>query len=197
MEALLAVAMLMVSALVMSSIYQTALTSQALSRDYLIAQNLATEAMEAVKIVRSTNLMLNPTNSSCWLMRDPLVDVCPDVGFPANRALSENSYATVWVDKEYWKLDHRTGHLSLENSSDATNNSFKLEPQIIDQVFTGYVHNPNYTSSAFYRSLKLVDIWSAGGDELSAFFEVTVQWKRGQKVHTIKRPFTIFNFEGF
>ncbi len=181
MEALLAIAVLVVASLVMTTVFQTAVMSQALSRDYLIAQNLATEAIEVVKAVRNTNWLKYPTAPQCWLTRPELN--CDPLDGEAN-AVEPKNYKFITDFNSSIKFDDINGELNLgDNTLDTT-----YELVIVDGLYR-HVEAPE-NGSGFYRSIEFTQV-----SAVSATFEVKVQWMQGKKVYSIVRPVTIYNFE--
>jgi hypothetical protein len=70
-EALVAVTTLLIATVVVTGIIKSSLEATSLSRSYLIAQNLATEAIEGVKSFRDTNWLKAPTaHPECWMVLD-------------------------------------------------------------------------------------------------------------------------------
>lgn len=176
-EALLAIAMLSIGSLVLASIVQNAVRTTVLSRNYLIAQNLATEGIEAIKSVRDTNWLLQPDDPECWLEMEPDSggDVCPNV-------MTEGNYRPREAGGKWFVDNGVMGDLNLEDGNDS-------EYQL-------YVDNGRYSynvigdSTIFYRGVSVV---SLVGTE-SAVFEIVVEWKEGQKVRSLKRELLLYNF---
>lgn len=180
MEALLAIAMLAIGSLVLASIIQNAVRTSALSKNYLIAQNLATEGMEAIKSVRDTNWLLQPDDSQCWLEMIPNSggDICPNV-------MQESLNYRPQEEDGKWYMSGGMGYLNLEDGI------------IDDDVYKLYVDEGRYTYTTspgeptiFYRAINVVSV------ELTdyAVFEVAVEWKEGQKVRSLKRKLLLYNF---
>jgi hypothetical protein len=184
-EALLAISMLALGSLVLASIIQNSVRATALSKNYLIAQNLATEGMEAIKSVRDTNWLLQPGDPDCWLEKDPDSDgdVCPDV-------MDIGSYIPMESGGK-WYMKDGTGNLDLSYSAD-------------DEEYRLYVDNGRYSYSQgsgeptiFYRGINVISVVdSAPADSVDdyAVFEVVVEWKEGQKVRSLKRELLLYNF---
>lgn len=186
-EALLAIAMLAIGSLVVASIIQSSITTTALSKNYLIAQNLATEAMEAVKSVRDTNWLLQADAPECWLELVPDSDgICGDV-------VLEGGY---YIPKEQdgkWVLDEMTGELDLGALGDDEGYRLKID------TFSGYdryVYSGAGDDSIFYRGISAVDIIDdpPDGVEDYAVLEVVVEWKEGQKIRSFTRDFILYNY---
>lgn len=175
-EALLAISMLVMGVLVMSFVIDNAISTTTLSRNYLIAQNLATEAIEAVKSVRDTNWLLQSNEPACWLELKP--DSTPGCTFKV--AQGRVYIPTAAAGK--WALSLQAGELAL--------------PGGINGVYMIKLDGNNYVqgggtgeNSIFYRSIKATDV-----TDDSATFEVKLQWMEGQKVRTILRSFILYNY---
>ncbi|MFH1533845.1 MAG: hypothetical protein ABID64_02845 [Nitrospirota bacterium] len=176
-EALLAIAMLSIGSLVLASIIQNAVRTTALSKNYLIAQNLATEGMETIKSVRDTNWLLQADEPECWLEKEPDIggDICLDVMMEGGSYLPQENGGK-------WKMVDGTGVLNLEDGDD---------PEYQMHVEDGrYSYNVIGEPTIFYRGINVVSM--VGTDY--AVFEVVVEWKEGQKVRSLKRDLLLYNF---
>jgi len=185
-EALLAITLLVVGASILGTILMNASGSTAISKDYLIAQNLATEGVEAVKNIRDTNWLRMPNDKKCWLALDPDIN-CADNTSPTYTSYNDMSYIAGQNNKGWWSLSKGTeSGLDLSNNPDSsTNTKFRL------YINGGgkYVHDQAFTSSPFFREVRFTD-----ATELMATFNVKVQWVEGKKVRTISRDkCTIYN----
>lgn len=188
-EALLAIAMLAIGSLVVASIIQSSITTTVLSKNYLIAQNLATEAMEAVKSVRDTNWLLQADAPECWLELVPDSDgVCGDV------AVMGGYYIPKELDGK-WFLDGNGVTAILDLSDGFDDEGYRLK---ID-TFSGYdryVYSGSGDDSIFYRGINVVGIIDDPMDlvEDYAVMEVVVEWKEGQKIRSFTRDFILYNY---
>jgi len=185
-EALLAIAMLSISVVVTASIIQSALKATQLSKNYLIAQNLVTEGIEAVKGIRDTNWLQKPSDPGCWL-RIETVDSTPCI--PAKYAKDEEaiSYIANKEDNGLWRLKDASKNLDLETQTE--NEVFRLNYGLVgDSSIKTFSHHSGDASS-YYRSVKFTYI-----SPVDATFDVKVQWKEGQKVRSVVRSVTIFNY---
>lgn len=186
-EALLAIAMLSIGSLVLASIIQTSVRTTVLSRNYLIAQNLATEGLEAIKSVRDTNWLLQPGDPDCWLEMDPNsgVDICPF-------KMSDGGNYRPEEDGGKWKMTTVSGG-GLDLSGITNNSEYQL---FVNNSRYSYLHNPG-EPTIFYRGinvLSIMDIAPADDVDEYAVFEVVVEWKEGQKVRSLKRELLLYNF---
>ncbi len=191
-EALVAVASLVIATVVLSTILSNARTATSTSRDYLIAQNLITESIEAVKNVRDTNWLLYPSRRECWLV----IGDCPD-NDPAT-INAEANYLTTEINGK-WQLEYKQinnqagqpGKLDIETNAASVSGNFvlHLDPnnnRYVSSTVDG-VNNP----SRFYRS---VFVKSVDANDDKAVFEVKVEWRDGAKVRGVTRKFTIYNY---
>lgn len=223
-EALVAMATLTTGVIALSTIINNAISTLAVSRDYMIAQNLATEGIEAVKAVRDSNWLLFPTNKECWLYLDPYSAA---VKLSANQSVScsgaaspEMSYEKVsstgkvtYYGKNYapfvdgsdaWKLVNVTSGYSYgDGALDLENSSFNQEKFIILIKDLGlgkfmYISKPSGNPPADTTNSKFYrSIIFKEIDKTThtkATFEVKVQWLEGAKVRTILRESTLYNY---
>lgn len=178
-EALLSIAMLAVGALVLGSIITNAVSTTTLSKNYMIAQNLATEAIEAVKNIRNTNWLLEPDDKNCWLTLDPNSN-CGDQVAADKNYIAEK-------DGGQWLLGPGGEEdLNLDSYQEGAQKAYRLYIKGGEYVTTA----GSSIESIFYRSVKC----SSKNDNESATFDVTVQWKEGQKVRSLTRSVTLYNF---
>ncbi len=191
-EALISMATLVIASVVMSTIIQNSLSTTTMARDYMIAQNLATEAIEAVKAVRDTNVMIrppeiNPGAASCWLTMDPSTIIDPLANCVT--AVEDKNYL-VMQSLGRWRMNSAPAEDLNLNSVNVAQNSYQL---FFDKG--RYVHPANFgaagiTPSQFYRSVNFTDIAVDGS---SATIEVKVEWKNGKKIRNVIRTYTLFN----
>lgn len=188
-EALVAIAMLVISTIVMSSIIQNSLSTTTMSKDYMIAQNLATESIEVVKVIRDSNLLIRPAElnpgQDCWLVLDPASLLLP-INNCNMTAVNGQNYLTEQIDGK-WKLKSVIGEdLNLASINQARQRNYQLflkNNRYIHSVAAGL------KETKFYRRVK----FTIPADKSSATVEVKVQWKTGQKIRTVVRSYTLFN----
>lgn len=181
-EALLAIAMLSIGSLIVGTIINNAISTTTLSKNYLIAQNLATEAVEAVKSIRDTNWLLEPDDKNCWLRRDTTL-TC------ASKVTANGNYIAKKDNNNKWKLVSKGA--TLPSAIDAYILYIKT-----DGLFKTYVHDIVINNkSIFYRGIHFTNIVDEDGDGIKdyATFEVSVYWKEGAKVRSLKRSVTLYN----
>lgn len=187
-EALVAIATLTTAVLVLSSILTNAVSTTAISKDYLQAQNLVTEGVEALKNIRDTNWMNFPDDKTCWL-------ALQKGNCSAKVTGSTGNTNPIYIPKREngaWKL--------ISKDACAANDMTKLEACNLrlkktilgdGSQLTEYVDfDKSLTESKFFRSIKLIEL--TGSD--SALFEVRVQWMDGAKLRTVKRVVTLYNY---
>lgn len=185
-EALLAIAMLSIGSLVMASIIQSSITTTTLSKNYLIAQNLATEAMEAVKSVRDTNWLLQADAPECWLELVPDSDgVCGEVVITGGSYIPKESNGK-------WFLEDMTGELDLGAPGDDESYHLKIET---GNGYDRYVYTGT-NDSIFYRGINAVGIIDEPWDDVEdyAVLEVVVEWMEGRKIRSLTRDFILYNY---
>ncbi len=187
-EALLAIAMLSIGSLVLASIIQTSVRTTVLSRNYLIAQNLATEGMEAIKSVRDTNWLLQPGDPDCWLEMEPNsgVDICP-------LKMSEGGNYRPEEEGGKWYMTNWSGE-----ELDLSDTDPDIE-YLLHEDNGRYLYGTTSSSepTIFYRAINVISIADnapADGVDEYAVFEVVVEWKEGQKVRSLKRELLLYNF---
>lgn len=182
-EALVAVTTLIAGVVAVSTIINNAISATVVSKDYLVAENLANEAVESIKIIRDTNIMKWPQfKDTCWKVANPAT--VADPGACAGRSIVGNNNYLAKLTGANWSLDvSGQGDLdlsSIQNASGAYNLYLKNGT---------YLHDPSGAASKFYRSVKAISV-----NANSADFEVKVQWLDGVKVREIIRSYTIYNY---
>ena len=70
-EALISVAMLIIASVAMTTVLTNAVNASNSSKNFLIAENLLIEGIEAVKNIRNSNWLIRPIEKACWLIPDP------------------------------------------------------------------------------------------------------------------------------
>ncbi len=196
-EALISMATLVIASVVMSTIIQNSLSTTTMARDYMIAQNLATEGIEAIKAIRDTNMMirppeLNPGAASCWLTTDPSTIINPQAN--CNTAVEGKNYL-VMQSVGRWKMGGAPAEdLNLNSVNAAAQNSYQLFFEKGRYVHPLNLGAAGLTPSQFYRRVRFTDIAVDGnGAAISATIEVKVEWKNGKKIRNVIRTYTLFN----
>lgn len=179
-EALIAVATLATATIILGSMITSGIDTTKTSRDYLIAQNLLTEGVEMIKIIRNSNRMIKPDKPACWLTADPsmLLNTTNPTCDNSNSVNTGTNYLIV-DSKNSLKFEKGAANdLNLENNQEG-NEKYRL------QQYDTNLNKPG----KFYRSIKLIN-----KDEDTADFEVKLQWKDGTKTKTILQKATISNY---
>lgn len=183
-EVLVAIGGLMTALFVLSSIMSSAWSTVAASKNMLIAQNLATEAIEGVKNLRDTNKLLVPNDKTCWLRTDPSAADC------SVKAVAGSSYVVKQNSTSQWMIFG--GYLQMLDINDAGgidggDGDYLLKISEVGGL-NGYTHDGALGNSIFYRGVRFDEV-----TDLSATFEVLVQWMEGAKVKEIYKQVTISN----
>ena len=188
-EALVSVAVLSLAVLVLSSIFNNAATSMRVSRNYMIAQNLAVEGVEVVKSIRDSNAMIAPNNPECWLVLDPgeLVGEVA-VGEPdCDGVIATAGQGNYLIVEEggRWVLNNAGTSLNLEGVEEG-NAGYLLHAG--DDGRLVYEESALSQPTGFYRSVEFANV-----SEETASFEVKVQWMEGTRVRTFSTSLVLHN----
>ncbi len=183
-EALISVAMMATGAIILSSIVTNAVQTTRLSKGYLIAQNLATEGLEAVKSVRNSNWLNYTDTAECWLDVDYKNPCDSTDNFPAE--VNGTEYVPrVWNGE--WILEEGPGGVDLDlNNYSGTMEGFRL------YLSPDGVYETSGTAdevSPYYRSINFLEVTSS-----YAVLEVKVEWLDGSQERNITRRITMFNY---
>lgn len=188
-ETLLAVTLLATAAIVMGAIITNAVSANRISREYLLAHNLTSEAIEAMKNVRSTNWLMEPLDSSCWVRLDTSLD--------CNQLLvAGKDYIPVEASPGVWKIES-SGSEPLDLNDDFVNNggyqlySEKVTGGSVDYLKFGYDDAAGNEPSRFYRGITINELDQAAG---ILRFTVSLQWMSESKVRRIDRETVLYNY---
>lgn len=185
-ECLVAIASLATGVIVLGTITNNALSTINLSKDYLIAQNLVTEGIEAVKNFRDTNWLLYPNKKNYWLSLDS----------NGNSPASDSNYIIV-LSNGILQLIKSGGNSPLDLDSSSVLNKTPYRLYIENSRYVGYPAPPaGATASKYFRSIKFVSIIDTDADNITdaATAEVKVQWKDGAKTREISKKITLNNY---
>ena len=189
-EALVAVATLATGVIILSSIINNAISSTIVSKDYLVAQNLLTESVEAVKNIRDTNWLIRPDKKECWMMTDPN-DYVANPNCDAALPEENSNYVSIFGNNG-WSLKKIANGAGL----DLTSNQAALKaPYRLYQIDVAgakkFVSSANVLpdSTKFYRAVKFSNV---SMDSIE--FEAKVQWLDGAKTRTVSRSFKMYNY---
>ncbi len=190
-EALVAVTTLIAGVVAVSTIINNAISATVVSKDYLVAENLANEAVESIKIIRDTNIMKWPQfMNDCWLVANP--SAVNDPASCRNNWVRVNANYLSTKNNSKWALvvSSQQSDLNLGGQLNAQG-AYRLYLKTMGQApnqYTTYLHAAG-AASKFYRSVKAISV-----NANSADFEVKVQWLDGVKVREIIRSYTIYNY---
>lgn len=187
-EAIVTISILVTCALVAGAMFTDAVTSTAVSKDFLIANGLAIEGAEAVRNIVATNKMLDPNDPSCWLRINPATNNDGNCGGAVMATAGSNylpaEQAGNAQTKGKWLL---TGPIILDlDLSDGADNDYLLYINNGTKRYT--TSNIDAVPSKFYRSIKF-----SHADDTYATFEVKVAWFEGVKPWSTSTVVDIMN----
>lgn len=191
-EALVAIASLTLGVVALGTVITNATSTTKVSKDYLLAQNLATEAIETVKNIRDSNWLIQPSRRECWLVLNPrLVGNC----VPESASVGSNYIAIFDDDENKWSLQTSgaSGELDLAANVGTLASQDPYRLYIEDRGGVDFYVNTggaSGTASSFYRNIKFSEI---DPDNDFANLEITLQWFDGAKVRTIKQDAILYN----
>lgn len=188
-EALISVTMLASGSIIVGNIIHDTVTSIILAKNYMIAQNLATEGLEAVKNIRDTNWLMKPDDEDCWLRENPINnDPCSNVSIEKNYIAKQEGDNLMLANSGIYNggsvyLSHE---LDIEESS-ISKAELDLYKLYTDDISSSYSHNSAGTPSPFWRGIHLTI------QDDTAVFRARVQWREGAAVRKLERTETIYN----
>lgn len=177
-EALMSVTMLATGSIIVGNVIHSTVTSTVTARNYMIAQNLATEGLEVVKNIRDTNWLMEPDDELCWLRKEP-VD-----GEPCGVKASVGENYIVKQEDGKWMLTNSGGNVTLDHELDIESlgdTELSLYRLYINSASGQYMHIQSANPSPFYRGLAFTNI-----DDDTAIFRVRVQWREGAAVRKLE-----------
>lgn len=176
-EVLIALATLTTAVIALGTITTSSISTTILSRDYLVAGGLITEAEAVVQNLPLTNQLRKPGQKKCWLMLDANCSTFPQ---PSNYIVSLNN--------GLFELKSAGGNeLNLDTGLAA--NSARYQLYLENGVYTGStIAKPANLKTKFFRSVKFTNV-----TDDSVTFEVKLQWKDGAKTRGIKKKVTLYN----
>lgn len=194
-EAIISVAILAIGGVILTTIISNAISTIQASQDYVIAQNLASESIEAMKSIRDTNWLLKPDSPECWLTKNPTLNRSSSTGGCSSnpQANLNETYRPIQANSS-WQLE--TASASITNTLDLSagdianrETPYRLYISTTSGINRYINAGSGATPSRFYRGIHFLSI-----DGTSAAFEVRVQWRAGLKVRKIARKFTLYNY---
>lgn len=200
-EALVGVAVAATGAIIATTVITNAVSTTTTSKDYLVAQNLVTEAVESVKNIRDTNWLRRPDMKECWLMADPNTRVTDGTTCSSSSAtnMTARDFIVNWdSSNNTWRLETPAANSQLNLSDDLGNyEAYRLYEDSSNNTGGGSTTrfvpgNPDSDRepSKFYRSVNFQNVVTEEG----ATVIVKIQWKDGSKVRSITRQVNLSNY---
>lgn len=203
LEILIALTVITMASAAAASAVMSAVQSVSMSRNYLIAQNLADEGIEAVKNVRDTNWMKYPTQKDCWLNLDQttcsttstLTDTAKGYAAAYDLASSRwiltaqtklNSSPTLaGTDYNYSLKFNKGNKFCYATDGTGSNTSGGSGP-----CFMLTVASPDTSVPVFYREIRVLSPPTG----TSVTIQITVKWYEGTKLQTLTGVETLTNY---
>lgn len=177
-ESFIALATLTTSAIAMGMVNSSAISASALSRDYLIAENLMAEAKEVVKNQKATNYLRKPGQKQCWMMLDR----------NCSTFVQATNYIVVFNNGLFELQETGESELNLDGGSHQ--NFLPYQLYLENLMYVGSKDaKEDILKSKFFRSVKFTEV-----TDDSITFEVKMQWKEGVKTRELKERDTIYNY---
>ena len=189
-EVIIAVFVVSLGSSVATSLVVTSIQSNSFSRDNLIALNLATEGLEAMRNIRDNNwLRFSFDKGKCWNISPETTDCS------TGKIISSGNY-TVSLDEGYaWILKKIGDGKTLNLDTMSGNDDFKLQLEERDKQNV-YVQVSSsglkVTPTNFYRMVT-VSYSYPGIDKMDT--TSTIQWLFQGKKHEIRLNETLTNYQ--
>ncbi len=215
MEVIIAIFMVAMGSAAATSLIVSAMHSNNFSRDNLVALNLATEGMEAMRNVRDTNwLKFGYDKENCWNLRPgmPPGTDCND----ADKLIFPDAYAINLNPQNYsWELSENVGvNLDL-NEDEPTNEDFRLayidvtpgdsdgdgnnandQDLFVTKDFIADLGLISTGDSIFYRMVETSYYGENREDADRMQVHSLVQWRSSGIVHQVSLKTTLSNYLG-
>lgn len=190
-EVIAALTSLVLAGIAAMTLIISVMSSTAISKEYLVAQNLAREGIEGVTNIRDTNWLLFPSGKTdCWMVIDS--SACPDTG-PSIGA----DYLLIKAPEGNFELDGSKGQWNDDMNN---NQNFKIE------LNTAGIYEQSSVSPAptqpfptFYRKIEFEKVESA---DLADTFDkermkiiVTVAWMNKSTITKYELSSILANYE--
>lgn len=184
-EVLVALIALMISGAAAASLLISALNMTGFSKDYLIAQNLAAEAVEGIRNILDTNELLYVDNPDCWKALQPDTTDLLDCG----QTMQAGEFYNISFNEtlKLWQMEEQTSEIDSTNLSVSSNDVYKLYRHELTDGTCIYSHNSAaedlcnepLPSPDFYRQIQIMDV-----DDLSkeVIAVISVKWLDGSSV---------------
>lgn len=161
--------------------------SNAISKEYLIAQNLAREGIEGVISIRNTNWLKHPSDKKTkWLCIDPQDGGCQSVSATGHYILNR-----IDLSQGFYLKDKSPAVLDL---SDALDDEFKLILKSYESAKI-YTHNSGEdTNPEFYRMITFEKVDDSPDSDEKYKVTVSVQWLNKSKPSKYELTSIITNY---
>ena len=191
-EVMLAIVLLAISAVVVGGIISSSIKTAAFSRNFVIAQSLVSEGIEAVTNVRNTNWLQHPENHECWLIGSPSPSAsCPASG-PSSLSVTAGENYIVSFDEFTWSIAESASEMTFDPSDPEEAYHLYLDILGSTKFYNDSIAKSDAAEpSLFYRHV-IFD--SIALDQSEAVVTVTVAWKEGAKERSVARTFILYNF---
>jgi type II secretory pathway pseudopilin PulG len=183
LEVLIALTLVVVTAAAASSAVISATKSLSLSKNYLVAQNLGSEALEAIKNIRDTNWMKFPINKDeCWLVVEEIskAEDCAtsDRLEYISTAGAVNDYV-IKFENNRWTAAKQT------QTMEANINAFALR-----EIGGKYTTEITTEAPSFYRVARIKG--ETAGESITV--QIIVKWYEGAKLYEITGTEILTNY---
>lgn len=172
-EVITAIAAIVIAGVASVTVIISAYRTTTISREYLIAQNLAREGIEGVTNIRDTNWLKYPADKqTCWLIYEGTCD--------GGTALQLNT--SYILDRE-WDGATLTGKFKMTpkatldlTTSRVSNADYRLLTVDDDGRYTHTSAVPEITPTNFHRMITLLPTTTVPLDEKQIMIKVKIQW---------------------
>lgn len=202
-EVVIALFVVAIGSITATSLIITALQSNSFSRDNLVALNLATEGIEAMRNIRDTNwLRFGFNKAGCWNM-SPNVANCDD---PNNIIIGSHYTVDLDINTMKWSLSQPMARgLDLGNGNPTDNEFYRLKYVDLDggsdhELYVSTQIKPVLPAavngdSKFYRMLQIdypANATPATADEMTV--TSMVQWEAQGVPHQVVLTTILTNY---
>ena len=187
LEVLIALTLITVSVAAAASAMMSATKGLSLSKNYLIAQNLASEGLEIVKNIRDTNWMKFPVDKEdCWLnLKTDITtsDLCDPIKYIDGQ--NNDYYIAVENNMFTLKPGHQKTMGETTEAAPADIYGLKLE---------GGEYMTSIDNPSFYRGIRVLPPKEGENNSEAIFIQVIVKWKEGAKPYEITGTEILTNY---
>lgn len=193
-EVITALSILVLAGLTAVTVVLSTMYSIAISKEYLIAQNLAREGIEGVINIRDTNWMLYPSNIIyCWMTEDSEI--------VADAHLCRTQGEQISKTKQYILDRHPNGKMYLDRKDGApldfeANPPKGFEYELLMSADGIYTHGVGTkTAPAFYRMITFEEVPGKNFVTEAVKVVVKIQWMNKDTPKTYELKSIITNYE--